>query len=501
MLFLKRKLLSIVLICGHYFVSCKAVIQRESCNFDPSECEDNNQTFKETNLLCRDSFICSPNKNYQFGLDNSGHLILCQNDELIWTVEGSSTLKKRRKKAKMQPDGNFIVYFSENKWNILNNSDDDDIQEVIWSSNTGGNPGAQLNVHDDGFVFIESNGQILWVSNTTPPSEGPTSSSKPTLEPSKAPSAAPTITIQPSNDPSTMPTSKPTISSIPTQTPSEHSTSRPTREMLEFKIYITGDTPYDDTQLAALNNQVPSLPQDAEALFHVGDIMRGGTTCDLTQYTSVRDALRHSHAPVFIVPGDNDANDCSSSFNVGWNRWKSTFDGFAENNWDVSQFEHLDRLEGTANFAIVYKEVLVVGIDVVGGSPHDSTEWNLRHAKNIEWVISNVGQYFGSGRADVLLLIGHARPGPFHNDFFPVLRNKLTSELGVDMNRVLYVHGDLHKPLDHTAFGFNCVQVDQGAGRWMKLIVRSRAHKVFDYSHVMMTGSRNKRAIIVYDQS
>jgi len=58
----------------------------------------------------------------------------------------------RAAEAIMQPDGNFVVY---------------DLQEgfaiPVWSTNTAGNPGAYLNVQDDGnMVIYSASNAVLW---------------------------------------------------------------------------------------------------------------------------------------------------------------------------------------------------------------------------------------------------------------------------------------------------------------------------------------------------
>ena len=52
----------------------------------------------------------------------------------------------------MQDDGNFVLYG-------LNG-------EPVWASNTGGFPGANLAVQDDGNMVVYQDGQALWASDT-----------------------------------------------------------------------------------------------------------------------------------------------------------------------------------------------------------------------------------------------------------------------------------------------------------------------------------------------
>jgi hypothetical protein len=52
----------------------------------------------------------------------------------------------------MQPDGNFVIYDIEDGSPI-----------PVWSTNTAGNPGAYLNLQDDGnMVIYSASNTVLW---------------------------------------------------------------------------------------------------------------------------------------------------------------------------------------------------------------------------------------------------------------------------------------------------------------------------------------------------
>merc|ERR1712071_157480 len=255
----------------------------------------------------------------------------------------------------------------------------------------------------------------------------------------------------------------------------------------KFIIYITGDTPYSNKEKKQLPNQIASLPGDAEALFHLGDIMRSsGHVCATREYTDIYNIFEKSHKPVFVLPGDNDANDCPN-FNRAWSNWKTTFlepSRRTENNWDVSHFGDIIRQDDTANFSFVHKGVLLIGVDVVGGIPHNHQEWSTRHKNNVEWVIHQIqSNYVVNDEIKAILLLGHGRPQFTNKDFFYTLSQKMKYDLKIDMNKVLYVHGDGHKPESFTKFGFKCVQVDRGNRNWLKLTMRADSHAPFDYTH------------------
>jgi hypothetical protein len=81
--------------------------------------------------------------------------------------------------------------------------------------------------------------------------------------------------------------------------------------MCSFTITTT-DVPYDDQQAIELGIQMDNIPATADFVVHVGDIRsaRDGDRCRVQQYQQVSNLLQQSAVPVFIVPGDNEWNDC-----------------------------------------------------------------------------------------------------------------------------------------------------------------------------------------------
>jgi len=165
-----------------------------------------------------------------------------------------------------------------------------------------------------------------------PPSDSPVDG------PSVAPSSVPTQSVfaMPSQMPSlapseafSSPTSTPTGIAIvtltdpstnqPTPGPTTKPVSLPTTpaSIVKFTAQITtlcviGDVPYTNQQAKDLKRQIMELPKDCEFLVHVGDLRYAGTNrpCRRNDYSSVASTLQLSHAPVFVLLGDNDYNDC-----------------------------------------------------------------------------------------------------------------------------------------------------------------------------------------------
>jgi hypothetical protein len=75
--------------------------------------------------------------------------------------------------------------------------------------------------------------------------------------------------------------------------------------------------------------------KNCEFLVHLGDIKKGEIACDDEHYELVRDMLLNSAIPSFIVPGDNQWNDCGNNQQVeaAWDRWTDNSMHLG-NNWN-----------------------------------------------------------------------------------------------------------------------------------------------------------------------
>ena len=87
---------------------------------------------------------------------------------------------------------------------------------------------------------------------------------------------------------------------------------------------VMGDVPYSDGDDGILPKQLEEIPQAAEFVIHVGDIKSGKTPCNEEVYIKVSCMLAKSPKPLFIIPGDNEWNDCTDPA-PSWTYWKSTF--------------------------------------------------------------------------------------------------------------------------------------------------------------------------------
>lgn len=250
----------------------------------------------------------------------------------------------------------------------------------------------------------------------------------------------------------------------------------PTGQNTLLTFYAMGDVPYSPAEDQLLPQQVADLPDDGLFVIHVGDIKSGGAPCDEAVYKKVSGMLSKSRTPVFIIPGDNEWNDCTDPA-PSWAFWQQYFRRF-DRRWN-HQLPVFRQIEHEENFSLVTNGVLILGLNIVGGHVHDPAEWRQRHADNIEWVQRNLDQF--GDEVSCLILLGHAQANENHADFFGPFQKQVTA-FG---KPVLYLHGDGHNWIHDRPFeekNILRVQVDQGRkAPPLKVMVTDHATEPFQF--------------------
>ncbi len=253
---------------------------------------------------------------------------------------------------------------------------------------------------------------------------------------------------------------------------------RPEAATGKVTFYAMGDVPYAPNEDKLLPKQIAALPQDAEFVVHVGDIKKGKPPCHEAVYEKVAGMLASPRPPVFIIPGDNEWNDCvEPEPEQAWKYWHKHFMRF-DSRWK-HKLAVSRQPEREENFAFVRGGALFVGINIVGGRVHDSTEWKKRHSECLTWVRGHLAK---SGReVSSMVLFGHAKPAAKHNDFF----QPFNKEAAKFSKPILYLHGDGHRWIQDRPFpakNILRVQVDQGGiAPPLKVTVTGKSTKPFEF--------------------
>ena len=197
------------------------------------------------------------------------------------------------------------------------------------------------------------------------------------------------------------------------------------------------DVPYDAEDQEKLEAYIVehNALNPSSFVAHLGDFKSASADCSEALFSGVATTLRAFDVPVFLVPGDNEYNDCDDPV-AALALWRATFAEFATQ-WPASPaVTHQDgRVE---NRAWVQERVLFVAINLVGGNIHDEAEWSGRMEDDAIWLESNFATH---GRdIDAAVLLSHATLGANQEPF--LLRFRAASAtLGLP---VLYLQGDQH---------------------------------------------------------
>ena len=257
----------------------------------------------------------------------------------------------------------------------------------------------------------------------------------------------------------------------------EQKPKRPTT-VPDMTFAVMGDVPYGLTPEAIqaekiiLKEQIIGLNQNDSLSFvmHVGDIKKGIPPCEPGVYESVAGILRTNRHPTFIIPGDNEWNDCENPVEA-WKLWEANFMRFDEH-W-ANELGVVRQPTRQENFAFIQEETLFIGINLVGGKVHDWQEWESRIEEDRLWLETQFKLH--SDTCNAAVIFAHANPGTRINGLFELknhafgpLIEYLDKGTNIDFPKpILLIHGDGHRwiedhPFPTTGKRITRVQVTMG---------------------------------------
>jgi hypothetical protein len=201
---------------------------------------------------------------------------------------------------------------------------------------------------------------------------------------------------------------------------------------------VIGDIPYGTSELDELEEIVEdhNVYSPSDFFVHVGDIKSGSEPCTEPRYATVARILHDLAVPAFILPGDNEWNDCPDP-DQAWGYWTEHLLGLEQDFCGIpSDFEA--QPVRPENFAFTAKGVLFVGLNLVGGATTSKSERKMRLQQNADWVNQKLAQHGSGVRA--LVVFGHAGPSSGRALFF----DQFVAAAAGFGKPVLYVHGDGH---------------------------------------------------------
>ena len=201
---------------------------------------------------------------------------------------------------------------------------------------------------------------------------------------------------------------------------------------------VIADTPYNPSQRTELKAQLNNLASDCEFLVHLGDIKSGQTSCIEYIYQDMRSMLLRSHAPSFIVPGDNEWNDCpQDQISDGWTFWNRHLLGIVDS-WNHG-FNIIRLHNRPENVYFVHKRTLFIMLNLPGGQIIDG--WDSRQSDLAQFTIGALANRVPN-EADGVVIMGHAHPYSKHDSYFNPVFNFISNNMP-DIP-FLYIHGDGH---------------------------------------------------------
>jgi chitodextrinase len=206
---------------------------------------------------------------------------------------------------------------------------------------------------------------------------------------------------------------------------------------------VIGDIPYGSADLFQGYIDDHNLMSPADFFVHVGDIMSAGS-CPEPSYALVSDIMSQLAVPAFIIPGDNEWNDCDDPA-AAWTLWESYFTEFEQRFCGTPPVEAQPVRQ--ENFAFVDRGVLFVGLNLVGGAVHDRAEWDVRLQQDADWIDQQFTQMQSQVRAAVVF--GHAARDGSRDIFF----NQFDLSAAAFGKPIMFLHGNGHSWTYDTNWG------------------------------------------------
>jgi hypothetical protein len=198
-------------------------------------------------------------------------------------------------------------------------------------------------------------------------------------------------------------------------------------------FYVTANVPFNEFDAKVLTRSLTSLPSGTDFVVHLGDVHSvAETECNEDVYQQASTIFKESRAPVFVLPGNNDWNDCRDP-KTAWKNWNTYLNRFEEN------FRHnfkVDRQLGrTENFAFLHQGVLFIGLHLVDGTVVNQADETIRHAQDVAWTEQKLHAYNVNDFRAVVLM-GHSKPNAQVSGFF----SQVVDELAATGKPTIYMY-------------------------------------------------------------
>ncbi|KAL3816620.1 hypothetical protein ACHAXA_004802 [Cyclostephanos tholiformis] len=241
------------------------------------------------------------------------------------------------------------------------------------------------------------------------------------------------------------------ITDTTTTTTTTTTTSTPEETVTIF--YAMADCPYSSEEREYLMPaHIDGIGEDAEFLVHLGDLQYAQEDyCEEWAYQAASGILMKCRVPTFVLPGDNDINDCED-IEHGKEMWAKYFgriDEYWDHDFDVTRWGDLDE-----SFSFLRKGVLYLGLNIPGGTPYSSDDAKERFDDHLER-IDSILDGLSNDEYKVIVLLGHVDPsygdaGDSH-EFFEEFA-QIVKKIG---KPTVHIHGDYHEYYETNGGGYD----------------------------------------------
>jgi len=223
-----------------------------------------------------------------------------------------------------------------------------------------------------------------------------------------------------------------------------------------LRFAAIGDTPYyaSDSELQAVEEVLHNIyNEDIPFVVHVGDIIRGGTTCSEKLFSFRADVFSKSPIPFLITIGDNEFNDCKNPL-AARDRFRKiilkdpplhqTVTGIASN---------LDILEVTRQSGMIenatwhynnVKFIMLTLPDLPGVYRLEPSVLNDMLDLNIKFLIENFTQAKKNHRSAVVLIM-HSNPITCRLKVCSHFTEIIKEQVNLFSKPVLFLNGSNHE--------------------------------------------------------
>jgi hypothetical protein len=90
-------------------------------------------------------------------------------------------------------------------------------------------------------------------------------------------------------------------------------------------FYVTSDVPYNEAEDERLSRDLTTLPSDADFIVHLGSVGLASISSRAeSMYDGANSILKTTSRPVFVLPGNQDWNECPNP-DMAFDNWMTYF--------------------------------------------------------------------------------------------------------------------------------------------------------------------------------